>query len=100
MTVAENQKLENTIRAVLEDVFGAALIGEVHVVRTYNEDDEEILLVYVAFNGTEEQFDATLASGVVRHMRPRLLEELTEDAFPVISYLSDSDMKMVKNAMG
>ena len=98
--MAENQELENTIREVLGDVFGAALIGDVHVVRTFNEDDEEILLVYVVFNGTEEQFDAALASGVVRRMRPRLLEALTEDAFPVISYLSSSDMKTVKNAVG
>lgn len=98
--MAEKQELENIVGAVLRDVFGASQIGDVHVVRTINEDDEEILRVYVVFNGTEEQFDATLASGVVRRMRPRLLEELTEDAFPVISYLSSSDMKTVKNAVG
>ncbi len=98
--MADNRKLKKIIGAVLRDVFGAARIGDLHVVRTFNEDDEEILRVYVVFNGAEDQFDAALASGVVRHLRPRLLEELTEDAFPVISYLSGSDMKSVKNAVG
>ena len=98
--MVDNQKLENAVKSVLDDVFGAALIGDVHVVRTFNEDDEEILLVYVAFTGTEEQFDAALASGVVRRMRPHLLKVLKEDAFPVISYLSSSDMETVKNAVG
>lgn len=98
--MAEKQELENIIGAVLRDVFGAAQIGDVHVVRAINEDGEELLRVYVEFSGTEEQFDATLASGVVRRIRPRLWEALTEDAFPVISYLSSSDMKTVKNAMG
>ncbi len=98
--MAENRKLKSIIRDVLRGVFGVDRIGDVHVVRTSNEDDEEILRVYVVFNGTDDQFDATLASGVVRRMRPRLLQELTEDAFPVISYLSSSDMKTVKNAVG
>lgn len=98
--MADSQKLENAVKSVLEDVFGAALIGDVHIVRAFNEDDEKILLVYVAFNGTDEQFDAALASGVVRRMRPHLLEVLEEDAFPVISYLSSSDMETVKDAVG
>ena len=98
--MADKQDLENIIRAVLGDVFGAARIGDVHIVRTEDEDGDEFLRVYVVFNGTEEQFDAALASGVVRRMRPRLLDELMEEAFPVISYLSSSDMQTVKNAVG
>ena len=98
--MADKRKLERIVRTVLKKVFGAARIGDVHVVRTLGGDDEEILRIYVEFNDTEGQFDATLASGVVRHMRPRLLAELAEDAFPVISYISSADMKTVKNAVG
>ena len=98
--MADERKVERIVCAVLKDVFGADRIGDVHVVRALGWDDDEILRIYAVFNGAEEQFDATLAYDVVRHMRSRLLEELTEDAFPVMSYISKSDMKTVKNAVG
>ena len=99
-TVVDKRELENIIEAVLKEVFGAAQIGDVLVVRTLDADGDDILRVYVTFNGTEEQFNAKTASGVVRHMRPRLVDELEVDAFPIISYLSNADMKTVKNAVG
>ena len=98
--MADERKLETIVRAVLEEVFGADQIGDVYIVRALGGDDEEILRIYVEFNDAEEQFDAVLAGGVVRHMRPRLLDELEEDAFPVLSYISGADMKEVKDAVG
>ena len=97
--MAEKGNLESIIEAVLKDVFGAAQIEDVYVVHTVDADGDDILRIYVAFNGTEDQFDAKAASGVVRHMRPRL-SELHEDAFPIISYLSSKDMEAVRNAVG
>ena len=98
--VADKPEVERIVCAVLKDVFGADRIGDVHVVRALGWDDDEILRIYVAFDDWKGQFDAGLASGVVRHMRPRLLAELAEEAFPVISYISSADMKTVKNAVG
>ena len=100
MTVAEKGNLERIIEAVLKDVFGAAQIEDVYVVHSVDADGDDILRVYVAFNGAEDQFNAKAASGVVRQMRPRLYEELEEDAFPIISYLSSADMKAVRDAVG
>ena len=39
--MAENQ--ERIIRAVLEEIFGDARIGDVHVASAYDEDGDEIL---------------------------------------------------------
>ena len=98
--MADNQSVESIIGAILKEAFGDAQIEDVHVVKTFGADGDEILRIYVVFNGTEGQFNAKSASGVVRHMRPRLSEELQIDAFPVISYLSSTDMRSVKDAVG
>ena len=98
--VADKRKVEGIVRAVLKDIFGADRIGDIHVVRALGTDEDEILRIYVAVNGAGDRFDPGLAVGVVRHMRRRLLGELADDAFPVISYISNSEMKTVKNAVG
>ncbi len=98
--MADERKVERIVRTVLKDVFGAGRIGDVHIVRALGWDGDEILRIYAVFNGADDQFDTTLAYGVVRHMRSRLLEELADDAFPVMSYISNADMKTVKNAVG
>ena len=95
--MAENQELKGIIRAVLEEIFGDARTGDVHVASAYDEDGDEILRVKVVFDGTEEQFDARKASSVVRHMRPRLAM-IGEQAFPIISYVSSDEMSGVKDA--
>ena len=95
--MAENQELKGIIRAVLEEIFGAARIGNVYVASAYDEDGDEILRVKVVFDGTEEQFDARKASSVVRHMRPRLAT-IGEQAFPIISYVSSDEMGGLKDA--
>ena len=43
--MAENQELKRIIRAVLEEIFGDARIGDVHVASAYDEDGDEILRV-------------------------------------------------------
>ena len=95
--MAENQELKEIIRAVLEEIFGDARIGDVYVASAYDEDGDEILRVRVVFDGTEDQFDARKASSVVRHMRPRLAT-IGEQAFPIISYVSSDEMSGVKDA--
>ncbi len=98
--MADKRKVEGIVRAVLKDIFGVDRIGDIHVVRAPGADGDEILRIHVAVNGADDRFDPGLAVGVVRHMRRRLLEELADDAFPIISYISNSDMKTVKNAVG
>ena len=98
--VADKRKVEGIVRAVLKDIFGADRIGDIHVVRALARTKEEFCASNVAVNGADDRFDPGLAVGVVRHMRRRLLGELADDAFPVISYISNSDMKTVKNAVG
>lgn len=97
--MTDKPEVERIVGEVLKTAFGADLIGDVHIVRTLGADDDEILRIYVAVNDAGNRFDASLGVSVVRYMRHRLLGELADDAFPVISYITSSDMKKVKNAM-
>ena len=97
--MVENPTAKEIIQAVLKEIFGDALIGEVYVAPGYDKDGDEIQRVKVLFDDTEEQFDARKAVSVVRHMRPRLAE-IGEQAFPIISYVSSDEMDGVTDAAG
>ncbi len=89
--MVKNRELERLVQSILKEIFGDARIGDVFVASALDEDGDEILLIKVEFDGTEDQFDARKATSVVRHMRPRLAE-IGQQAFPVISYLSSDEM--------
>ena len=97
--MVETREMETIVERVLKNMFGDAKIGDVRVVCAHDEDGDDILLIKVEFNGTEEEFDASVAVRVVRHMRSRLAEAQVQ-AFPVISYLSSSEMNEVRDAVG
>ena len=97
--MVENRTAKQVIQAVLEEIFGDARIGDVHVALDYDKDGDEVLRVKVVFDGTQEQFDARKATSVVRHMRPRLAA-VGQQAFPIISYVSKDEMGGVKDAVG
>lgn len=97
--MAEDRNLEGVVKSVLKDVMGASFIGDVRVLRTVGCDGDDILRIYVEFKGTIEQLDVKRATTVVRHLRPRLSDEVFEEAFPVISYVSSSDMKALRDAV-
>ena len=98
--MADTRKMETIVKRVLRNMFGDARIGDVCVAHTQDEDGDDILLVKVEFNGAEDEFDASVAVRVVRHIRSHLAEEAHIQAFPVISYLSSSDMNEVRDAVG
>ena len=97
--MVETREMETIVERVLKNMFGDAKIGDVRVVCAHDEDGDDILLIKVEFSGTEEEFDASVAVRVVRHMRSRLAEAQVQ-AFPVISYLSSSEMNEVRDAVG
>lgn len=93
------REMETIVQRVLKNMFGDARIGDVRVFCTHDEDGDDILLVKVEFNGTEDEFDANVAVRVVRHIRSHLAEAEVQ-AFPIISYLSSSEMNEVRDAVG
>ncbi len=96
--MVETREIETIVQRVLKSMFGEARIGDVRIVRTQDEDGDDILRVKVEFRGTEEEFDANVAVRVVRHIRSRLAKVQVQ-AFPVISYVSSSEMNETRQAV-
>lgn len=84
--------LTEIVTNVLRERFDDVDIERVEIERDFDDDGDEILRIQVVFDGKEKQLDARKASSVQRYMRPKLAD-VSENAFPVISYVSKSDYR-------
>ncbi len=97
LQVADREKLRKVIESVLRERFDNVEIETVSIESDFDEDGDAILRVKVIFDGEKKQLDARIASGVLRHMRPKMAE-IGEEAFPVISYIAKSEIEDKKPA--
>ncbi len=95
--MVKREKLKEVIESVLRERFGDVEIETISIEPDFDEDGDAILRVKVMFDGEKNQLDARTASGVLRHMRPRIAE-IGEEAFPVISYIAKSEFEDKKPA--
>ena len=93
--MSESEQLKKIIREELEDAFQIDRIEDVHVVRIYDVDGDDILRIFVGL--TKEQFKARLAARALHRLRLRLLDE-QEEAFPVTSYVTPAEFTEVMHA--
>lgn len=84
-------KIEKIVRNVLSERFENVEIESISVVFDVDEDGDDILRVKVIFDGQTKHLDARKASGVLRHLRPKIAE-IGEDAFPIMSYIAKSEL--------
>lgn len=89
--MADDNALKRIIEAVFKDHFDEVTIESVTVAHDIDEDGDAILRIAVIFNGKAKQLNAERASGLLRHMRPKMAE-IGEDAFPIISFIAKSDI--------
>jgi hypothetical protein len=66
-------------------------------VREDEDSDDDLLRIDVVFEGAPKDIDARKVSGMVRRIRPKLIE-LGESAFPLFSFISKSDAGSLKLA--
>ena len=86
------KKIADVVRDVLAADFEAAKILDVRVREDVDFDGSEILRVDVLFEGTPKDLDARKVSGTVRSVRPKLMQEAGERAFPLFSFISKGDV--------
>ena len=65
---------------------------EITVTPDIDQDGEEFLWVRAIYDGEPASIDTRKSVTMVRHIRPKL-EEVDVKAFPVISYVAQSDLK-------
>lgn len=89
------EKIAGVIRKVLSAQFRNLKIVDVRVRDSLDADGDRILRVYVIFEGAPKQIDSAKLAGTVRQVRPQLMR-LDEDAFPVFSFIANSDLSAGK----
>lgn len=90
---ALKQDIEKAVFEVLTERFGEG----VNIISVFSSDDvdsdgDPILVVRVVYETPSEKLDAREASGVVRHLLPRL-QAISESRFPILSFVAKSDAK-------
>lgn len=95
LKTALNQAIERLVRAEFSD----AAIEAVHVVPDFDADGEQVYKVTVVLKSVN-QFDASKASSLMRHIFPAMKQVFGErDAsFPILSFLSKADYRRVSAA--
>ena len=103
MTTAERVNPQSVILEGLTEILGKSTIHDVRVNRDFGYDGDPVLRILVISNWSKAQFDVTedriIATGidtrklarVFRFVRQKL-DEIGEDAFPIISYMSKDEM--------
>lgn len=84
-------KLEALILKFLEEEFDVLSIVGVDVREDLDPDNQRMLLVDVIFEGERKKVDPRKLAGLVRKIRPALLEQ-DETAFPVFSFIAHHEL--------
>lgn len=87
--------IKDIVEKVVRSRFADADIDNVCVEWDTDSDGETILKIIVVYDA-KKGLDTSKASGLVRHMRSELEQDL-ESAFPVIAYRSRADHKRLKS---
>lgn len=88
--MTEHNKLKDLIKKSIRERFENVTIDNIYIQEDLDEDGDDILVVKIVFSGTRKQLDARKSSGFLRDIRPKIME-IGENAFPVISFISNSD---------
>lgn len=83
------------IDATVRERLGDEVIDSVSVVPDADSDGDRVFVVQVIFKGPGP-LDNEKTATIIRHIRHRLREQ-KEEAFPIISFTSQADAKVMKS---
>lgn len=83
-------EIAKLIDRVVRERFKDVAIQRVSVVRDTDYQDDDVFRVTVVFDH-KGPLDAQRTAGLVRHLRHSLIDELKEDTFPIVAFISKSD---------
>lgn len=86
------RKIAKVVRRALASEFKGTRILDVRISEDRDLDGDEILRVDVLFEGVPNDIDTIKFSGFVRSIRPRLLRDADELAFPLFSFIAKDDV--------
>ncbi len=90
-------EIETIVSAVVHDRFPENSIQSVSVEQDVDQDGDPILKVTVVFDPAEGALDTHRVMGLIRHLRPKLLEKKYPE-FPIFRFVSKKDAASLKIA--
>ncbi len=85
--------IDTEVRAVIRHALGSEAVHKVMIARDRDSSDEGVLTIRIVLRSG--RVDPKVASGLARHIRDRL-RLLSEERFPLVSFLSMADAKGLK----
>ena len=89
-------KHRETIEAILlgkiRDMFGNVKILKTEISRIEENEDGIVVDVEIIFSGKSKDIDPRLISGAFRNIRPDIEEQFGDDAFPLLSFIANSEL--------
>jgi hypothetical protein len=86
------EKIRDIVRKFVASELAPVEILDVNIEESVDRSGEEYLRVGILYDGISKDLDTRKTVSMIRLLRPVLLEKAGETAFPVISYISSSDL--------
>jgi hypothetical protein len=83
------------IEAVVRERLAGVAIDRVQINEETDYDGDAVFRILVVFDNNKAPLDSHKTSGIVRHIRHKLLER-QETAFPIFAFVSKSDAAGIK----
>lgn len=90
--MVEETKIERLIRDTITARLSGVKVVSVEVSDDVDYSGDKVLTVRVIYDASKKLDGAKLA-GVLRSLRPRLSEELSEDRFPIMSFVAATEAR-------
>jgi hypothetical protein len=91
----EAKNIRDLLWPVVERELGGLKIVALNLQRDTDRDGDPVLLITVVFDDRKKDLNPKVISGMVRKVRPTLLD-LGESAFPVFTYVGRSELGKIK----
>ena len=94
----DTREIHGLLRPLLERALRDVKILAVNIRRSTDADGDPVLWITVVYDDAQRRgrlLDPKVTAGMVRRVRPRMLEA-GEEAFPVFSYVAKSDLGKTK----
>lgn len=84
--------IKDIVKGVLEERFTDVIIESIDIEPDVDEDGDPILRIRIVFDANKKTLDPRRASGLLRHMRPRMADRGVLD-FPILSFIAKSELQ-------
>jgi hypothetical protein len=86
------EKIRDIVREFVAGELAPVEVLDVQIEESVDRSGEEYLRVGVLYDGVSKDLDTRKTVSMIRLLRPILFEKAGETGFPVISYISSSDL--------